>query len=577
MPDIKPLSSTTLSASAIADKKPSATVSSNNRPFNFLWNLRNELIGTDTGADSDVVKANEGNMDALKGEEIKMLPKDILLKALKEARIEQSDENIEIVKALVKENLPLSPKNISTLAAHSALFKDASLETLATMMRHNIPMTKENVEQFENLIKTGESLADKVNNLIEQLPAEIINNSKNLSELSLVFSKFSALLKSADVRNGKPSGQTDIASLNKLMEAVIKKSADLDSSGGYGRTREIQAQPVNLNKPLLSNAELRELIDALRAIKAPISLLSRVVNINAETMRNPQLTQQAMSGGKSPVQTAAEDIVSIIDRFVQEINTRTQAETVRRPLNSNENETANVRNRGQRFTVEDVGGRKELFENIKNLLLNKSFGKVIESSIAERLLLKPQNMNITEAETVLTKLNDNLEQFTQQFRETNLDNVRADVKDIQDAARLMNDLNKSISFLQIPLKLSEQIVNSELYVLTKIKKEGQGTGSNNNNNLNVLLKLELDNLGTLDIYINMNGKMIRSKFFSTKDDTLEIVKEYLPELNSSISTLGFSFRSSVTKTERGFDFVEDFLNRELPRTEFRRQALHLNI
>ena len=575
MPDIKPLSSTTLSASAIADKKPSATVSSNNRPFNFLWNLRNELIGTYTGADSDVLKANEGNMDALKGEEIKMLPKDILLKALKEARIEQSDENIEIVKALVKENLPLSPKNISTLAAHSALFKDASLETLAMMMRHNIPMTKENVEQFENLIKTGESLADKVNNLIEQLPVEIINNSKNLSELSLLFSKLSALVKSADVQSGKPSGQINIASLNKLMEAVIKKSADLDFSGGYGRTRESQPQPVNLNKPLLSNAELRELIDALRAIKAPTSLLGRVVNINAETMRNPQLTQQAMSGGKSPVQTAAEDIVSIIDRFVQEINTRTQAETLRRPLNSNTAE--NSRNRGQRFTVEDVGGRKVLFENIKNLLLNKSFGKVIESSIAERLLLKPQNMNITEAETVLTKLNDNLEQFTQQFRETNLDNVRADVKDIQDAARLMNDLNKSISFLQIPLKLSEQIVNSELYVLTKIKKEGQGTGSNNNNNLNVLLKLELDNLGTLDIYINMNGKMIRSKFFSTKDDTLEIIKEYLPELNSSISTLGFSFRSSVTKTERGFDFVEDFLNRELPRTEFRRQALHLNI
>lgn len=596
MPDIKPINSTPITT--VADKKSTSNVGNhNNRPFNFLWNLRSGL-GLENIADSDAVKANEGDMNAFKGEELKMIPKDILLKALKEARIDPTEHNIEIVKALVKENLPLTTKNISTLSAHSSLFKDDSLETLAMMMRHNIPMTEENVKQFEYLIKTGENLADKINRLITQLPIEIINGSKNLSELSVLFSKFSSISKLApagDMQmqadkisgNGSKSTKnnntntTNIASLNRLMESVVRKSEAL-SSGISGRTRETQSRPVNLNKPLLTNTEIRELVNALKEIKAPTSLLNRIININAETtIRNldfSQNTAATAANTKSSVQFAAEEILNIIDRFIQEIDIRTQGETVKKQLNQNEN--MNFRNRNQRLTVEieDVGGRKELFESIKKLLMNKSFNKIIETSISEKWLLKPQNMNIQEVETVLSKLNNNINQILQQFNETNLANVKSEAKDIQDAAKLMNDLNKSIPFLQIPIKLSGQVTNSELYVLTKIKKDAHRTGGGaSSENLNILLKLELNNLGNLDIYVNMNGKSIRSKFFSSKDETLDILKEYLPELNSSITQLGFTFRSSVTKTDRGFDFVEDFLNRELPRTEFRRQALHMNI
>ena len=617
MPDIKPISSTQVNAVA-TDKKASTTAANNNnRPFNFLWNLRSGL-GLDSGVDTDVIKANEGDLNALKGEEVKMIPKDILLKALKSARIEQTEQNIEIVKALVKENLPLTPKNISRLVTQSSLHKEVSLETLAMMMRHDIPMTEENVRQFEQLIKTGENLADKINRLVTQIPAEIINGSKNLSELSGLFSRFSALSKlvSTNVRrddktdgnrnvarnntaNNNNSSTTanninnstvNIASLNKLMESVIKKSEILNSENHAG-TREAQQRPVNLNKPLLNNAELRELINALRTIKTPTSLLNRIININAETMRPPpEIAQTATTAtaanAKSPVQSAAEEILNIVDRFIREIDVRTQGETVRKPINTNDdrdrerNRNENTQTRTQRpiINIEDIGGRKELFENIKNLLNNKSFNKIIESAITEKWLLKPQNMSMNEVESVFSKLNENLNQFIQQFREVNLPNVRADAKDIQDAVKLVNDLNKSMPFLQIPIKLSGQIANSELYVLTKIKKDGQGTGRGaSSSNLNVLLKLELNNLGSLDIYVNMNGKNIRSKFFSEKDETLGLIREYLPELNSSITKLGFSFRSSVTKTERGFDFVEDFLNRELPRTEFRRQALHMNI
>ena len=588
---INPLSSTQQTVSTLADKKPAVGVNNNNnRPFSFLWSLKNNTELENIEADKDVINANAGNEDALKGEELKIIPKDILLKALKEARIEQSEHNINVVKALVKENLPLTPKNISTLVAQSSIFKDVPLETLAMMMRLQIPMTEENVKQFDNLIRTGENITDKINSLIERIPLEILSNSKNLSEISFLFAKFAAFSKLANIQGSETGGKTlknnndskdNTASLNKLMEAISNRNEAL-IYGGKTKTAQSQQAALSNLKPLLSNAELRELINALRAIKAPSALINRIISINAETMRNaemPQNTATAAATAKSSVQIAAEEIINILDRFIQEINVRTQSETVRKPVNTNENaKNTNMRSGSQRFTVEDVGGRKELFENVQNLLTNKSFNKIIKTSIEEKWLLKPYNININQVEEFLSKLNENLNRFSQQLREANLPNLRAEAKDIQDAAKLINDLNKSMPFLQIPIKLSGEVINSELYVLTKIKKDGKGTGGGaSSENLNILLKLELNNLGSLDIYMNMTGKNIRSKFFTPKDETLNILREYLPELNSSITKLGFTFRSSVSKTDKGFDFVEDFLNRELPRTEFRRHALHINI
>ena len=75
----------------------------------------------------------------------------------------------------------------------------------------------------------------------------------------------------------------------------------------------------------------------------------------------------------------------------------------------------------------------------------------------------------------------------------------------------------------------------------------------------------------------MAGKNVRSKFFAEKEDSVDEINKNLPDLESIITEMGFNFTSSASSSEKGFDFVEDFINRETPRSEVKNYLLKKRI
>lgn len=134
----------------------------------------------------------------------------------------------------------------------------------------------------------------------------------------------------------------------------------------------------------------------------------------------------------------------------------------------------------------------------------------------------------------------------------------------------MNTINNMFSYVQLPLKLRDQNVHSDLYVMTN-KKKLQADKSN----LNVLLHLDMQYLGSMDINISLSGNVVNSKFHVSDEYTHELLSKNMEQLEYALLEKGFLFNSSVDIKEKDVNLVNDFLASDAPSTSIKRYTFDM--
>lgn len=507
-------------------------------------------------ADNFRINAADTNETAA---QIKTIPVDILHRALADAEIEVTQYTMDIVKSLINGSLPLTEKNITDLLLLSHMFKDVPLNVLTIMMKLEIPVTQENVRQFESIIIAQEKLSEKIESLINKMTGELAAGSRNLSELSSAMAKLLEIAAASEYKSG----------------------SNIDGNGGVNNAGISNVgNEINIinGKPVFDRAEMNNLLNMLRDLKAPESMLHLIMNINRGNVKNTGIAGNTV-----------DSMLNVINRFVQAMN----ADGIKMQ-NSTSAKTANnniiLQNQNNQNN-QSIQESRQIFNKTKILFESPEFQKLLKSAIEDKLLISPKNISRGQIENFYNGLNKNLSDLIRMFSNNSIKNAnqtefinnernsmsqfqynfQSDAKAIKENLSFMNELNKTMPFLQIPIKFTDKIINSDLYIF-KNKKKKEKNGENTENgakSLNALIKLELKNLGGLDIYINMAGKNIRSKFFADNQTAIDEIEKNLPELNSTMHKMGFNFISSasVSESEKNFDFIEDFINRETPRTE----------
>ena len=539
-------------------------------------------IGAQTQAVGGIQITPE-NTEAIR-EALKNAPIDILQKALRDADVQITERTLDIVKSLINGSLPLTEQNIVDLLLQSHVFKDAPPDILALMMRLEIPATAENVEQFENLINKGAQLSEQLENLINKLPAEIFKGAKNLAELSFVFNEIAKILagepeqqqNNAQRRPSQnPAGGARNTTAGPEGQQVQQNNAQRQPSqnpaggarnttaGSEGQQVQQNAQPPQNNKgagPVLTRYELNNLLNLLKGLGAPNQVLNKIINANrhnAEISGNKITDNQASRPG---IGAEPENALEVINKFVQD----TAAKLSQRPQ-------AHGSELGRSF-----------FESMKNMLESAAVKKFIHAGLQEKWVLTSQDLNggSTELSRYYNGINNNLHKFEQLLNILNSgadsESLQAQAKNVRDNLSLMNEISKTMPFLQIPLRFSnDRIINSDIYIFNNRKKINRSPVKN----IHALIKLELESLGGVNIYLNMAGKNVRARFLPDKSEAVPEITKNLPELDKEIHSLGFNFKSAAVppEKEQGFDILDDFINREIPRTEIRKYILRKRI
>ena len=182
-------------------------------------------------------------------------------------------------------------------------------------------------------------------------------------------------------------------------------------------------------------------------------------------------------------------------------------------------------------------------------------------------LLEPEDVADPEkVQKYYDELNEKLEkleQITQKVAEqTAENNAAATPKQLKQNLSFMEAVNNVFPYIQLPLKFRETPAHGELYVYEKKK------ALKPSDTLSALLHLELEALGTTDIFITLAGNHVTTRFSMTDRESGNLIKEEMPKLTDALAAKGYTLQSEVAVREPEDEatptLLEQFLEEHAP-------------
>lgn len=194
------------------------------------------------------------------------------------------------------------------------------------------------------------------------------------------------------------------------------------------------------------------------------------------------------------------------------------------------------------------------------LFHGNEYKKLLKAKIIDQWLVKPEDlMKEKEMQAFYERLKlqcTEVENIMAQYGKA--DSAAAKSLDgLKDNIEFMNQINQLFTYIQLPLKMSGQNVHSDLYIFTNKKRLQEKKGS-----LSALLHLDMDVMGSMDIYVELNHRDVHLAFEIEEAATVSLIEGHISELSERIQERGYHVTAEVTHTCKKIDFVQDFLERE---------------
>ena len=198
---------------------------------------------------------------------------------------------------------------------------------------------------------------------------------------------------------------------------------------------------------------------------------------------------------------------------------------------------------------------------------SKEVPEALLSKFLNSFLMEPEE--IADTDTIkkyyeeLQEQLKSLEQLAEKVAEHSEESVNTTPKQIRSNLSFMDVINHVFPYVQLPLRLREHPAHGELYVYEK-KRTLKPSDT-----LSALLHLELDALGTTDIFITLSGTHVTTRFSMTDASSCDYIKAELPALTEALAAKGYTLQSEVLfsepeGTEPPPSLLEQFLEEHAP-------------
>lgn len=197
----------------------------------------------------------------------------------------------------------------------------------------------------------------------------------------------------------------------------------------------------------------------------------------------------------------------------------------------------------------------EKVPELKELLQSDEFKEVVRKAVENKLLLSPEKLTKENVKEYYEKLDSQIEKLNKFVSEMGKQDsgILKNTTSLRQNVDYMNQLNQLYSYVQIPLKLGTQNANSELYVMTNKKKNRE-----HNDGFTALLHLDMEKLGSIDVYITMEQKKVAARFYLEKDSTAAFLRENHQPFVERLQEKGFQITAEFEKKPPEKNMVEEF-------------------
>lgn len=473
---------------------------------------------------------------------------DTIDQALEEAGLPKSARNSDVVRSLLMNHQSISRENILSSIRLCATYPDADVNSVITLRRLGLPLTAENLAQFEQYEKNEHSLldhfaqitdsvADLMNAIGTQVPrlsGQTAGQLLNLALSSPLTPEEQALKES---QAAAAEAQTETAAEEEISESA-KEALPEEAGAALSEEAEISSSPFSRMKQIFSS-----LTDGASAAKAALSESGL-----AKDYKIPFIHEQIGFSLSPEEREAFHSLLSDLP-LPEELTTSLKegALTIRDFLTA-------VRQALPQMSTQQASG----------LLSSPSFQQLVKDQFLSNWTLSPEKLKqkgaVEELYQQISSQVDKLSHFSQDVFGKNLfENLQQQTTQTSQNLDFMKLLNDTYQYVQLPVKLQQQNAHGDLYVMTRKESLRRHPDS-----LKALLHLDMDHLGSLDIHIIRENTSITTKFFVDEKDTLALLEKNINLLQDALNEQGFSFSSEFSMKEKDFDLVNDFMNAEAP-------------
>lgn len=220
----------------------------------------------------------------------------------------------------------------------------------------------------------------------------------------------------------------------------------------------------------------------------------------------------------------------------------------------------NGENTKTQFQQQVIQKQLEKLPKVKELVQSNEFKTVLKAAIENQMLLKPEELTRETVKEYYEKMQQQLHRLSELASQTQSQDspVPKSVNSMQQNVEYINQLNQLYSYVQLPLKLTNQNTNSELYVLTNKRRMRQDGDA-----FTALLHLDMERLGGMDVYITMKAKKVAARFYLEHEGIAMFLKEHSEPLSEVLKEKGFDFTAEFVKKPEDKNLVEEFTSQNV--------------
>lgn len=534
------------------------------------------------------VRANDGQTIAIRPyTELGNVSNPILLNALSAAQVPATDRTLVMVDTMMQEQMSIGRQSILDMAKLVGANPDANVQTIVQMTKLGLPVTEEMAAQFENYLSDRQALVGEMDlaagHMMELLSDEALSPETAFSLYEKMLDIFMPGAEAADAGVTAAAGQESSAAeagAGVIAEAVGQENAATvaeaeagaptaaeqgtaaasavaekagaasttetagqgaaaEAETGVGVTAELTygrtAETPGTVGELLSKEQIEHLGKMLRNIPALIG------------------NEELFAGGEQEevfVDTLSEEGPEVAKLMAQE-------EAAKEQPALNEKLTAEQFLQKLGRALAQNGGFG--FAGMQKLFAGKEFQTIFSSVIEKQWLLQPEEL---KQEHKVSGLYERLEQQLSQMEEAVRATGSTQNTFLQTASQVhgnlefMNQMNQIYHYVQLPLKMSGQNANGELYVYANRKNLRDPDAE-----LTAFLHLDMEQLGSTDVSVRMQNRSVRTNFYLEDDASYDLVEKHLEVLNKRLKSKGYQSSITVTHEKKDISFKENIVKK----------------
>lgn len=500
----------------------------------------------------------------------------ILTNALTEGTVPVTERNLAMVDAMMKEQMPIDKQSLLNMARIANMNPGVDITTVVNMTKLGIPVSPEMAAQFENYMTDEHAILQEMDQAMNEL-ADLAGShdlttdqavQMNQKILSILLPEQTAAGESVNTEGQIETGGQTMAEGQIVTGGQITAEGQIVTGGQTTAEGQIltdgrlgaEEQTVNGEQTTTAGQAIQEgtggqaLGDVLseQQFSSLGKLLQNIPSLVESTKLFPEAMEQDIFIDTLEDESVAQNLM--IEGAAWE------AADGKTALDKNLTVSDFLRTVSQ-ILSENNGTASQ---NIQKLLGSDAYKSLLRNVMEQQWLIRPEEL---KQEKKISQLYEKLEQQMKQVEDAlkeagvTKNSFLDTATEVRGNIEFMNQLNQAYTYVQVPLKMSGQNANGELYVYTNKKNLRDPDAE-----LSAFLHLDLEHLGSTDVSVKMQHRNVKTNFYMADDASYDLVEKYLPVLEQKLKDKGYQCTITMTKEEKKVSFGDDFLRKDMPQT-----------